>query len=131
MTSKPKKSINIDAFVKGKLRRASIFWPARTEAKNRSRVSRGRYKCEECQSILKSQEIELDHKEPVIPLSGMILRPDGSGRIDYNAYVDRLFCSADNFAVLCIQCHSIKTELEGKVREHHRDIKKKKKGKKK
>lgn len=125
-----KKPINIDAFVKGKLRRVSILWPARNQAKTRARVSRGRYKCEQCSSIQKPKEIELDHKEPVIPLTGMVLRTDGSGRIDYNVYIDRLFCSADNFAVLCLQCHSVKTELEGKVRDHHRGIKKKK-GKKK
>lgn len=125
-----KKPINIDAFIKIKLRRISLYWPPRNEAKTRARVSRGKYKCEECQSILKAKEIQLDHKEPVVPLTGQIMRPDGS-RIDYNTYIDRLFCSADKFSVLCHNCHESKTFAENAVREHHRDIKKKKKGKKK
>jgi hypothetical protein len=124
-----KKPINIDAFVKIKLRRASVMWPARNEAKSRARVSRGNYKCEACGSIKKAKEIELDHKDPVVPLTGQIMRLDGS-RIDYNAYIDRLFCPADGFSVLCINCHTSKTETESEMRKHYRNEKKPKKKRK-
>ncbi len=127
----PKKLPNKITWAKQKLRRVSTQWPTRTLAIQAARVSRGKYRCSSCKTIVGAKGFEMDHKEPVVPLEGSKKHPTRVLEDDLNEYADRLLCDQSNWALLCLQCHSIKTELEGKVREHHRNLKKKKKGKKK
>ena len=102
-------------FVKKELRWASLKWEERTKAKNRARIKRGFYKCEECNGEFNVKDIELDHIEPVQPVNGK--------KLDYNEYLERLLPTAEEFQVLCTSCHNGKTLQENLVR----DIFKKKK----
>lgn len=119
----PKKPIPIEkrrkSFVIAILRRASIRWPEKTEALKNSRVGRGEYLCESCGEIFKRQQVQLDHRKPVIDIK--------KGWTDYNDFVERLFISSDNYSVLCISCHEYKSSQENNMRDHYKKVDKKKK----
>lgn len=122
--AKQKKFPHIDSYVKTKLRRASLFWPGRSQAIRNTRVDRGQYKCEMCEGIFKAKELEADHKVPVIPLDGKIMRDDDRKRLNFNKYIDRLFVGPEGYNIYCRQCHSSKTEKENKMREFYKKEKK-------
>ena len=92
-----------------KLRRISYQWPPRKEAIKKARVARGQYKCASCEKIFGPKEIQLDHKIPVVD--------EEIGFVDWNTYIERLFCDAENFQVLCKPCHETKTFFEQEIRK--------------
>jgi len=109
---KSRKPQNKATFVKGLLRRGTFHWRARTEAMQAARVSRGQYRCAMCQDLFKAGEVDLDHIEPVVdPKTGFTTWDD---------YINRLFCEADKFQVICHGCHDHKTRLEDMMREHYK-----------
>lgn len=106
------------------LRRASYRWPGRSEALKLARISRGLYKCAICSLYFHNKEIQVDHKEPIIPL-------DGVGFTTWDNYVKRLLCNVSGFQILCLSCHEVKTTIENNMRLLSRQqIKTKKKSKK-
>lgn len=105
---KPKK-YNKKTFVIASLRRASIRWPPRNEALKLARVSRGLYKCSSCGLVFKKKEVHLDHINPVVS-------PE-HGFTGYDDFIERLFCEAEGFQLLCKNCHQIKTLLEDELRK--------------
>lgn len=92
-----------------KLRRISYSWPARQQAIKNARTERGIYKCAICEGSFGPKEIQLDHVVPVVD--------EESGFIDFNTYIDRLFCGVDGFQCLCKPCHSTKTFFEQEIRK--------------
>ena len=85
------------------------MWPPRNEAKALARVSRGKYQCAGCKTILGPKEVVLDHIVPVVqPETGW----DGFGM-----FVESLFCPVEGFQVLCNPCHDVKTEKENELRK--------------
>lgn len=115
-TRKKKKPQSIKTFLTGKLRSASLYWPPKNECLVNARVERGVYQCEECKGTFKKAELQADHIEPVICLE--------KGFVDWNTYIDKLFCSVENFQALCKICHDAKTMQEDAMRQYYRDIKK-------
>jgi 5-methylcytosine-specific restriction endonuclease McrA len=117
MPDKPKKRkpTNATTFVKAKLRSASVQWKPRYEALKLSRKERGLYQCAMCQKLFKSNQVHVDHIEPVVPLNANW----PYGTIDWNVYISRLFCTVDKLQVLCEECHKIKTELENEMRNYY------------
>lgn len=118
---KPKKKA-LKSWLVTKLRRNSLQWPPKNWAKAEARVElspalkkdgtpgkrpRVRYKCAHCEELFENKEVVLDHIEPVID-------PE-VGFVDWNTYIERLFCQSDGFQVLCEGCHDIKTELEDEL----------------
>lgn len=101
------------------LRRASYRWPNRSKALFNARVSRGLYECAHCKLQFKKKEVQLDHILPVVDIK--------DGFIDFDTFIKRLFCSVDNFAVLCKQCHSNKTQIENELRKINKKKKKSRK----
>jgi len=96
-----------------KLRRMSYQWPARKAALKKARVSRGKYRCAMCEdagvdALYGPKQINVDHIIPVISVD--------DGFVDWNIYIERLFCSEDGFQILCKPCHEIKTYLENDIR---------------
>jgi hypothetical protein len=55
-----------------------------------------------------NKEISLDHIEPVVD--------PHLGFVDWNNYIERLFCEASGFQVLCKTCHSAKSKRENEIR---------------
>ena|SRR5665213_3139380 len=100
---------NLRHFLTNKLRRLSYQWPPRREAITRARTERGIYTCNICKGSFGPKEIQLDHINPVVD--------EEAGFIDWNTYIDRLFCSVEGFQVLCKTCHEAKTFLEQEIRK--------------
>lgn len=116
-TKKIKKSaseIVLESWLRQKLRRISYQFPERQKALANARVERGMYRCKMCEdagidATYGRKEIQVDHIEPVISIE--------SGFIDWNDYIARLFCKADNLQILCKSCHQIKSYLENDIRK--------------
>lgn len=105
------------AFIINLLRRGTYRWPARSEAFRKSRISRGIYICNMCNSQCKAKEVSADHVSPVVdPVHGFI---------DWNTYITRMFPGPDGFQILCKMCHDNKTNNERVIRNKHRKGKKK------
>lgn len=129
MKEKKPRKLNRTTFVKGVLRQASRKWPPANEAFQRATVERGKKKCESCGNVFHYKMVERDHKEPVIALSGPELQ--SSGEMDWNVYIDRLLpLTSDNYQIICITCHEIKTAHEQELRVYYRDKKRIEKSKK-
>ena len=108
-----------NSFIKNLLRQGSYKWSERTKALGRARVTRGFYRCEMCLiDTFKRNQVQLDHKIPVVSVE--------EGFTTWDDYINRLFCSAENFQVLCLTCHSAKTLVEDFERTHYKNEKKKK-----
>ena len=108
-------------YIKGALRRVSMFWEPAKEATNAARVSRGVYECAACgRHVPASRKVEtgkragkrtknfhVDHITPVID-------PD-VGFTSWDDVIERMFCEIDGFQILCSDCHDEKTKAERKV----------------
>lgn len=101
------------------LRQSSRWWAPKNEAIARARIKRWVYKCELCWEEWpatlppepwkkrKRKNIQADHREPVVPLSGFV---------SYDSFIERCFVWADWFDALCWKCHSKKTKEENTER---------------
>jgi hypothetical protein len=112
------KDITLRQFVINNLRRASFRWPAKNRAKNRAKIARNQYRCELCSEVHPNKNVRVDHREPVVPLTGFPKLPDG--RDDWSTYIERLYCSDENFQLICCNCHDKKTDVEREIRKANR-----------
>ena len=62
------------------------------------------YQCEVCNQWVSSTKMAVDHKIPVISVE--------DGFIDWNTFVERLFCAKENLQRICDPCHDEKTLKE-------------------
>jgi len=107
-----------NSFIKNLLRQGSYKWSARTDALRKARISRGLYKCATCGiDRFKRGEVQLDHIDPVVSVE--------NGFTTWDDYINRLFCDADGFQVICTTCHDAKTKIEDEMRTFHKNEKKK------
>lgn len=106
------KTFNQKSFIIATLRRASFRHPARTEALRAARIDRGLYKCAICSGTFKNKEIRVDHKNPVVDVK--------TGFVDWNTYIERLFCDSKDLQIVCEQCHASKSAVEKELRKHYR-----------
>ena len=110
------------SFIVGVLRAAMRKWGAFHDAKKAAekgtRVDKatGRkrkmYECAGCTRLFKSDEVHVDHIEPVFDPHKRI----PAIQTNWTEVVNRMFCEVDNLQVLCHTCHGIKTENERKQR---------------
>lgn len=110
------KEFVLQLFLFAGLRRLSRFYPVKNEALRLARKSPGNYECAECKKLFKIADVKVDHIAPVIDPK--------VGFVDWNTYIDRLFCPLSNLQCLCDWCHKIKSAAEVKVRKATRDAKK-------
>lgn len=96
-------------WMKNTLRRAFFRFWERTKALQAARVDRGLYQCAGCKVVAKIEGHHIDHISPVVDPK--------VGFVDWNTYISRLFCSADNLQLLCKICHTTKTKLEQEERK--------------
>ena len=131
---KPKKEKSLKQFLIPFLRKASLRWPPKIEARKRAKVvvpdgffKNGRertkvmYKCQnpECGKLVDQFNGHIDHIIPVIKVD--------EGFQDWQKYIESLFCSVDNLAHLCVECHEAKSNLEMTERYKYKSTKKPKK----
>lgn len=112
------KNWNEQAAIRGALRRVfsrspvirEVMWKVRREVpkynKDGSRAKKDavQYRCNVCQSYTGSTAVSVDHIAPVVSVS--------DGFVDFNTFIQRLFCTAANLQVICDTCHNLKTNLE-------------------
>lgn len=83
---------------------------------SRKRVTRwGR--CAECSKLEPLYLMEIDHKEPVVPLGSRL------EDMSWDQVIDNVWCDESKLQALCKPCHKAKTKAEGVER---RRIKKEK-----
>lgn len=104
-------------FLVSAIRRLTMWNKEANEALKLSRVSPGRFQCNNCKNIFKQEEINRDHIEPIVPFTGFPMRSDGSGKEDWNTYIDRAIVDRTKYQILCIPCHDVKSALEDSMRE--------------
>lgn len=107
------------SFVVSALRAASRRWPVKWAVMKAAFVGKTinketgklaqHYKCAACKCNFPAANVVVDHIEPVVDT--MV------GFVDWNTYVERMFCEADGLQVLCKPCHSDKTAQERKERK--------------
>lgn len=89
------------------LRRATYRWPYGHLAMGHARIERGLYKCESCSGTFGPKEINKDHVEPVIPVTGFK---------SWDETIERLFVKTEQYQILCLSCHDNKTQIENQMR---------------
>lgn len=80
------------------LRRLWLWSVERQQALQAGRISRGKYACAECHKLFSAKSIQVDHKNPM----GKFM--------DWDIYINKLFCRPDQLQLLCKPCHAIKTK---------------------
>jgi hypothetical protein len=116
-------SARFASFIKSALRAASRKWPQKHQALKDACVGKRlnkatgkdifHYKCAACAKLFKGVDVQVDHIDPVVSVE--------HGFIGWDVYIERMFCEADGYQVLCKTCHSIKTANERKARKENRD----------
>lgn len=100
------------AWIRSALRSKWLRWPPRAEALKAAQVPykgdnarrKYSYKCAMCNGLFAQKEVEVDH----YPLeAGSILSV-----ADIGAFVNRLYCEANNLRVVCKPCHKAHTLAE-------------------
>jgi len=95
------------------VRRLWLYSDERKEALNRNVTEDGFHRCEICRAL--TEHYALDHKIPVVPLTGF----DG-----YTEAFTRMFCPAEDLQKICDSCHGKKTAYEAGERKKNRALKK-------
>jgi len=62
------------------------------------------YECASCGKFFPATEVDVDHIDPVVSLS--------EGFVNWDTYINRLYCPASNLQILCKTCHKKKTTSE-------------------
>ena len=76
---------------------------------------RSQNECANCHNHFVSKDVEVNHRIPVIPVTGFD---------SWDAVIDRLFCEEDALEVLCKPCHKVLTKLENQQRKENNDKRK-------
>lgn len=94
-------------FTMQSLRRATYRWTFGHMAMGRQRLERGLYQCESCKGSFGPKEINKDHIEPVIPVTGFK---------SWDETIERMFVKSTGYQILCLTCHDNKTAIENLMR---------------
>ena len=62
------------------------------------------YSCAECKHHFIAAEVQVDHINPVVDPK--------KGFVNWDDFINRMFCEQSNLQVLCKPCHKIKTDQE-------------------
>lgn len=112
------------AYVKKQLRKASLANPSRISAKNKSKVDKALFECNHCgcycyEGVSDKNMKELEKKYPSVEIKKEKVQADhivpvreGKGEFDWGDYIESMFCSEDNYQMLCDECHSKKSKKD-------------------
>lgn len=103
------------SFIKSGLRSLSRKWPVKWSVLEEACVGRQvnnktgklakHYTCAECGKQFPAKDVQVDHIDPIIPLSGFV---------SWDETIERMLCEKDGLQVLCSDCHKKKTLEERK-----------------
>ena len=96
-------------------------WPPRNEALKKAKTTKkinpksGRlaqhFKCKKCKKDFPAKQVVVDHIKPVVEI--------GVGFVNFDVYVERMYCSLKNLQVLCKICHDVKSKSEKEKRRKY------------
>lgn len=102
-----------NSYIKGGLRSISVRWPPRYGVLNAACTGQqinpksGRlakhYRCNKCKGVFPAKEVEVNHIESVVPLSGFTT---------WDEVIKRMFCEAEGLEVVCKPCHKLISQQE-------------------
>jgi len=105
-----------NAFIRSVLRTGSNKWPPKFRALDLAFVGKKisksnrmakHYKCASCGEEFTLKDINMDHIDPVVD--------PAVGFVDWDTYIERLFCDESNYQALCVGCHKEKTASEKRI----------------
>jgi 5-methylcytosine-specific restriction endonuclease McrA len=125
---KKRKPFNQEAAIRGALRRvfsrSPVIWdvlrsvrrevPRINKDGSRAKKDAVQYLCNVCKQYVGSTMVAVDHIIPVISVD--------DGFVDFNTFIQRLFCEASNLQVICDECHQQKTNAERTERNRKKDL---------
>lgn len=100
------------------MRKWAVLYDTKKEANRGQKTDRATgkkrdlYECAGCARLFKSDEVHVDHIQPVFDPRKRVPAEE----TDYTQLVHRMFCEIENLQILCHTCHGIKTENERKQR---------------
>lgn len=102
-------------FIRSALRQKSRWWKpiqqvkqaAKRKYKGINKRQKFEYQCNNCKNWFADKNVQVDHIKPAGTLNCSA---------DLPAFVETLFCEANNLQVLCTTCHNIKTQNEKNAR---------------
>lgn len=71
-------------------------------------------RCSKCQSPTPQWMADVDHTNPVVPID------KAAYDMSANELVDRIWCDPKKLAILCPECHNIKTQYENCERRKYK-----------
>lgn len=66
------------------------------------------YKCAKCKKGYTNKDVQVDHMSPVVD--------PAVGFVNWDDYIQRMYCPVENLQVLCKKCHAVKTKEERKLK---------------
>lgn len=99
------------------MRRMFFYSPLRAESLKRAKAKNGLYKCAITKKLFPINLVTVDHKDPVVDPK--------VGWVDYNTFMQRLFCAVENLQVISKVEHSKKTAKERALRNGQKNTTKK------
>lgn len=76
-------------------------------------------RCPQCEKPIPTYLMEVDHKEPVVPIDTAL------EHMTADELVDRIWCDQKNLLAICKECHKIKSKAEQKARKRNKEGKSK------
>lgn len=115
----PKERGMLNGTIKRVFSRSALARKVRDAARAESKGPRGgkQYTCAACGSVQGLGKINVDHRDPVIPVGKHY------SELSWHQFLSRLWCSEDNLQVLCVTCHKAKSKEEARVRKEARRCK--------
>lgn len=108
-----------NSFIASALRAAMRGWIPKYDATNAALIGRrvnaktGRlaqhFECASCKKAFIKEDIQVDHKSPVVDPK--------VGFVNWETFMDRLYCEVANLQILCKKCHKEKTASERLLRK--------------
>lgn len=80
---------------------------SRNDALVAARVGRNQYLCASCKLIFPRKEVQIDHIEPVTPITGWD---------SLDGFVTRLKVPTTQLQIICKECHKKKSGEENEIR---------------
>lgn len=112
-----------NSFIKSAVRSMSSRWPCKYDALKAAQVGiqlnakTGRqamhYKCIECGNLFPAKEVQVDHIEPIVPLTMV-------QEYDWNVIIANALCEKDGLQVMCKICHKKKSLEENAERRENK-----------
>ena len=118
------------SYIMSGIRSKSRWWKPKNIAIAKTFVGKGKnpetgklcklHKCPQCKGLFPQGKMDADHIKPVIPLEGFKASSETFLSYDWNKVLQRLFCEAEGYRVICKDCHKDKTKKENQQRRKNK-----------